>query len=83
MDFSAVIHELPSLGYDDSKLDALGEHIGFVDTVTMEQLAAAGVPNQTVFDLRRRLDPVAGTAEVRNCSGRSSQDVAVSACANT
>ena len=65
LDFSAVIRTLPSLGYDDSKLDALGEHIGFADTVTVEQLAVAGVPNRTVFDLRRRLDPVAAAAQVQ------------------
>ena len=52
------------LGYDDSKLDALGEHIGFVDTVTVEQLATAGVPNRTVFDVRQRLDPLAVAAQV-------------------
>ena len=68
LDFSAVIRTLPSLGYDDSKLDAVGEHIGFADAVTVEQLAAAGVPNRTVFDLRRRLDPAAAAAQVRVCT---------------
>ena len=59
-----MIRALPSLDYDDSKLDELGEHFGFADSVTVEQLAAAGVPNRTVFDLRRRLDPAAAAAEV-------------------
>ena len=51
-------------GYDDDKTEALGGHIGFADVVTVEQLAAAGVPNRTVFDIRRRLDPVAAAAQV-------------------
>ena len=52
-------------GYDDEKAEALGGHIGFGDTVSVEQLAAAGVPNRMVFDLRRRLDPRYAAAEVR------------------
>ena len=69
LDFSAVIRTLPFLGYDDDKLDALGGHIGFADSVTVEQLAVAGVPYRTVFHLRRRLDPRAAAAEVRGSSG--------------
>ena len=60
----AVFEELMAQGYDDDKTEALGGHIGFADVVTVEQLAAAGVPNRTVFDIRRRLDPVAAAAQV-------------------
>ena len=43
----------------------------------MEQLAAAGVPNRTVFDVRRRLAPVAVAAEV--LANREMQEPAVAA----
>ena len=56
-------------GYGDDKLEALGGHIGFADSVTVEQLAAAGVPYRTVFHLRRKLDSRAAAAEVRDSSG--------------
>ena len=57
LDFGAAVEALAAYGYDDDKVDELGERIGFADTVSVEQLAAAGVPNRVVFDLRRRLDP--------------------------
>ena len=65
LDVGAVLEELTAQGYGDDKLEALGSHIGFADSVTVEQLAAAGVPNRTVFHLRKKLDPVAAAAEVR------------------
>ena len=68
LDVGAVFEELTAQGYDDDKAEALGGHIGFADTVTVEQLAAAGVPHRTVFDLRRRLDPAAAAAQVRVCA---------------
>ena len=55
LDVDAVLDELTAKGYDDDKLDALFRSIGTADSVTLEQLAAAGVPNRTVFYLRRRL----------------------------
>ena len=55
LNFSAVIRLLSSMGYDDDKLEKLGERIGFADSVDVEELAAAGVPNRVLFDLRRRL----------------------------
>ena len=64
LDFGAVVDALTALGYGDYNLDILGELFGFTDTVTVEQLAEAGVPNRTVFDVRRRLDPHAAAAEV-------------------
>ena len=69
LDVGAVLEELTAQGYGDDKLEALGGHIGFADSVTVEQLAAAGVPYRTVFHLRRRLDPRAAAAEVRGSSG--------------
>ena len=65
-DVVAVIKELADLGFDEEKLDALGEHIGFADTVTVEQLVAAGVAHRTVFELRRLLDP----REVAGATGK-------------
>ena len=65
LDFSAVIRTLASLDYDDLKLDALGEHFGFATSVTVEELAAAGVSNRTLFHLRRRLT-LAASSGVRN-----------------
>ena len=59
-----MLEELTAQGYGDDNLEALGGHIGFADSVTVEQLAAAGVPNRTVFHLRRMLDPAAAAAEV-------------------
>ena len=70
LDFGAVVDALTALGYGDYNLDILGELFGFTDTVTVEQLAEAGVPNRTVFDVRRRLDPQAAAAEVCACTIR-------------
>ena len=67
MDFGAVVDALAAQGYGNDKLEQLGEKLGFADSVTVEQLAAAGVPHRTVFDLRRRLDPAVVAAEV--CQG--------------
>ena len=68
LDFGAVVDALAAQGYGNDKLEQLGELLGFADAVTVEQLAAAGVPNRTVFDLRRRLDPAAAAAQVRACT---------------
>ena len=65
LDFGAVIDELVRQGYDGDKLNELGERLGVVDSVSVEQLARAGVPSRVVFDLRRRLDPRNAAAEVR------------------
>ena len=62
LDFGAVVDALAAQGYGNDKLEQLGELLGFADAVTVEQLAAAGVPNRTVFDLRRRLGPKAPAA---------------------
>ena len=67
LDFFAVVDALTAQGYGDDRLNELGAQLGFADSVTVEQLAAAGVPNRTVFDIRRRLDPRAVAAEVRSC----------------
>ena len=60
LDFGDVIDRLNrDHGYNDDMLDTLGEHIHqalgihVVNTVTAEQLSAAGVPNRVVFALRR------------------------------
>ena len=56
------------MGYDDDKLEHLVECMGgLVDTVSVEQLASAGVSNRTAFDLRRRLDTRSSLVEV--CCG--------------
>ena len=52
-----MIDALTALGYDNDQLEALHEHIGYADTVTAEQLAAADVANCVVLDLYRRLQP--------------------------
>ena len=63
LDVAAVLDALAAQGCEEDKLDALGERIGFADTVTVEQLAAAGFTNRVVFDLRRRLDPHFATTQ--------------------
>ena len=53
MNTADAISALAALGYD---VEQLYEHVGFTATVTVEQLAMAGVPNRLVFEARRRLD---------------------------
>ena len=80
LDFGAVVEALSAQGYGDDKLEQLVAQLGFADSVTVEQLAAAGVPNRTVFDVRRRLDPVVIAAEVRTigeCKGGGTAEVEV------
>ena len=60
LDFGVVIDLLSAQGYDDAQLDRLGTYVSLDDdTISVEQLAAAGVPNRVVFELRRQLDPLA------------------------
>ena len=50
-----MIEALSESGYDEAKLDELVSRIGGMpDTVTVEQLAAAGAPNKLIFGLRRK-----------------------------
>ena len=64
LDVAAVLDALAAQGCEEDRLDALGERIGFADTVTVEQLAATGFTNRVVFDLRRRLDSHFAIVEV-------------------
>ena len=66
LDVAAVLDALAAQGCEEDRLDALGERIGFADTVTVEQLTAAGFTHRAVFDVRRQLDPRwAAAAEVK------------------
>ena len=66
LDVAAVLDALAAQGCEEDRLDALGERIGFADTVTVEQLTAAGFTHRVVFDVRRQLDPRwAAAAEVK------------------
>ena len=64
LDVAAVVDALSAQGCEEDKLDALGERIGFADTVTVEQLVAAGFTNRVVFEVRRRLVPRAAAVKV-------------------
>ena len=65
LDFGAVIRQLSDSGYDDDKVEALDSHFGHdTKTVTVEQLAAAGIPNRTLLELRRNLSPRPGAGLV-------------------
>ena len=53
---------LATNGYDDEKLEQLGGQIGLIDTVTTDQLSAAGVPPRVVFHIRRHIHEMVGTS---------------------
>ena len=53
----AVLEALEELGYPADALEAIGQRIFAMDSVTVAELAAAGLAGRDIIAVRRAMDP--------------------------